>query len=167
MELRKYQENDVGEIRSAMAKYRRVLFQAQTGYGKTVVFSYIAISAQKYNRKVLILSDRTEILTQNGKKLSSFGADVDYVSPKHRKVPASNIVAMQGTYSKEFNKAIMEEYNIAAIITKESGESGGAENKINAALELDIPVVLIKRPKVEKLANHIMVRSIEELEKTL
>ena len=82
-------------------------------------------------------------------------------------VPASNIVAMQGTYSKEFNKAIMEEYNIAAIITKESGESGGAENKINAALELDIPVVLIKRPKVEKLANHIMVRSIEELEKTL
>lgn len=82
-------------------------------------------------------------------------------------VPASNIVAMQGTYSKEFNKAIMKEYNISAIITKESGESGGAENKINAALELDIPVVLIKRPNVKKLDNHIMVRSIEELENVL
>lgn len=78
-------------------------------------------------------------------------------------VPAENIVAMQGTYSKEFNMALMKEYDICAIITKESGESGGAENKINAALELGIPVVLIKRPKVEKLDNHIMVRSIENL----
>lgn len=82
-------------------------------------------------------------------------------------VPAANIVAMQGTYSKEFNMAIMKEYNIKAIITKESGESGGAENKINAALELGIPVVLITRPKVEKLNNHIMVRSIKELKEII
>lgn len=82
-------------------------------------------------------------------------------------VPAANIVAMQGTYSKEFNMAIMKEYNIKAIITKESGESGGAENKINAALELGIPVVLITRPKVEKLNKHIMVRSIEELKEII
>lgn len=82
-------------------------------------------------------------------------------------VPAANIIAMQGTYSKEFNKAMMKEYDIGAIITKESGESGGAENKINAALELDIPVVLIRRPKVEKLDSHIMVRSIEELKEVI
>ncbi len=82
-------------------------------------------------------------------------------------VQAENIVAMQGTYSKEFNMAIMKEYDIKAIITKESGASGGAENKINAALELGIPVVLIKRPNVEKLDNHVMVRSIEELKEVL
>ncbi|MBR0473160.1 MAG: precorrin-6A reductase [Methanosphaera sp.] len=78
-------------------------------------------------------------------------------------VPASNIIAMQGTYSKEFNMAIMKEYDISAIITKESGESGGTENKISAALELGIPVIIITRPKVEKLDKHTMVRSIEEL----
>ena len=82
-------------------------------------------------------------------------------------VPASNIIAMQGTYSKEFNMAIMKEYDINAIITKESGESGGTENKISAALELEIPVIIITRPKVEKLENHTMVRSIEELSKIL
>lgn len=82
-------------------------------------------------------------------------------------VPAGNIIAMQGTYSKEFNMALMKEYDISAIITKESGESGGAENKISAALELDIPVIIITRPKVEKLDKHIMVRSIEELSNVL
>jgi len=82
-------------------------------------------------------------------------------------VPAENIIAMQGTYSKEFNMALMKEYNVSAIITKESGESGGAEEKINAALELEIPVVLVTRPKIEKLEQHTVVRNIEELEKII
>lgn len=82
-------------------------------------------------------------------------------------VPAENIIAMQGTYSKELNMALMKEYNISAIITKESGESGGAETKINAALELEIPVVLVTRPKIEKLSNHKIVRSIDELKEII
>ena len=42
IELREYQKVSVDEIRQAMAKYRRVLFQLGTGGGKTVCFSYIA-----------------------------------------------------------------------------------------------------------------------------
>ena len=41
-------------------------------------------------------------------------------------IPAENIIAMQGTFSKEFNISLMKEYSVSAIITKESGESGGA-----------------------------------------
>ncbi|MBO7719181.1 MAG: precorrin-6A reductase [Methanosphaera sp.] len=82
-------------------------------------------------------------------------------------VPAENIIAMQGTYSKELNMALMKEYNVSAIITKESGESGGAETKINAALELDIPTILVLRPEIKELENHDVVRSIEELEKII
>ena len=70
---------------------------------------------------------------------------------------------MQGTYTKEFNKALMKEYNIKAMLTKESGESGGAEEKINAAIELQIPVILIKRPKIDGIDYYPIVRSIEEL----
>lgn len=103
--LRSYQQTAVSEIRTALAKYRRVLFQAQTGFGKTIVFSYIAMASQKYNRKVLILSDRTEILTQNGGALVKFGMDVDYITPKHRKVPAKNIVvAMAQTMKRRVEK---------------------------------------------------------------
>ncbi|OED30718.1 precorrin-6A reductase [Methanosphaera sp. WGK6] len=82
-------------------------------------------------------------------------------------IPAKNIIAMQGTYSKEFNMSLMKEYNVTAIITKESGESGGAEEKINAALELNIPVVLVTRPHVKKLENHRIVRSIDELKEII
>ena len=45
MQLREYQQTAVSEIRTALAKYRRVLFQAQTGFGKTIVFSYIAMAS--------------------------------------------------------------------------------------------------------------------------
>lgn len=78
-------------------------------------------------------------------------------------VNASNIVAMQGTYSEEFNKALMKEYNIKVMLTKESGESGGAEEKINAALDLEIPVVLVRRPVIKDIEKYPVVRSIEEL----
>lgn len=111
LELRDYQADSVAEIRTALAKYRRVLFQAQTGFGKTVVFTYIAIAAQKYNRKVLILSDRTEILKQNGGSIERSGADVDYISPKHRKLPTKNIVvAMAQTMNRRVEKPEWADY---------------------------------------------------------
>lgn len=82
-------------------------------------------------------------------------------------IKAQNIIAMQGVFSKEFNKALMSEYNISVMLTKESGESGGAEEKINAALELGIPVILVKRPIINDLKNYPVVRSIEELNNIL
>lgn len=111
IELRKYQQDSVNEIKQALKQYRRVLFQAQTGFGKTIVFSYIAASSQRFNRKVLILSDRTEILLQNGGALQKFGMDVDYVSPKHRNVPKKNIVvAMAQTMKRRVEKPEWVEY---------------------------------------------------------
>ena len=54
IKLREYQQTAIEEIRVALAKYRRVLFQAQTAFGKTITFSYIALASQKFNRKVHI-----------------------------------------------------------------------------------------------------------------
>ncbi|MCD7782108.1 MAG: precorrin-6A reductase [Methanosphaera sp.] len=82
-------------------------------------------------------------------------------------IKASNIIAMQGTFSKEFNKSLMKEYNVSIVLTKESGESGGAEEKINAALDLGIPIILVTRPVVEGLDQYPIVRSIEELDEIL
>ena len=74
-----------------------------------------------------------------------------------------NIIAMQGTYSKNFNKALMEEYNISLIITKESGATGGTASKIDAALDLDIKVVIVIRPEVIELKNKIVFNNINDL----
>lgn len=111
LQLRPYQQTAVAEIRQALTKYRRVLFQAPCAFGKTICFSYITASSQKYGRRVLILSSRCEILTQNGGSLAKFGMDVDYVSPKHKKIPSKNIVvAMAQTMKRRIEQPEWQEY---------------------------------------------------------
>jgi precorrin-6A/cobalt-precorrin-6A reductase len=74
-----------------------------------------------------------------------------------------NIIAMQGTFSKNFNKAIMEEYGISVILTKESGATGGMPSKIAAALEIGIDTVIVVRPEVEELKNKTIFNNIDDL----
>lgn len=50
-------------------------------------------------------------------------------------------------YEKENDEvSLFKSLNPQAIITKESGESGGFQEKVKAALELNIPVLVVKRP---------------------
>ncbi|HMK53986.1 MAG TPA: precorrin-6A reductase [Methanobacteriaceae archaeon] len=74
-----------------------------------------------------------------------------------------NIIAMQGTFSIEFNQALMKEYHAGVIITKESGESGGTISKIEAALKLKIPVIVVERPEIHELKKEKVKGSVEEL----
>ena len=60
-----------------------------------------------------------------------------------------NIVAMQGKFTKDLNRALFENYSADVVITKESGEIGGVDTKIDAANELGIPVIMIDRPKID------------------
>ncbi len=74
-----------------------------------------------------------------------------------------NIIAMQGIFSKEFNKALFKEYEATLIITKESGETGGTPSKISAAVELGIDVVLVTRPKVAELEKENIFTRLDEI----
>ncbi|MGM0369484.1 MAG: precorrin-6A reductase [Bacillota bacterium] len=60
-----------------------------------------------------------------------------------------NIIAMQGPFSKQLNKVLLEDYNIDLLVTKASGKTGGVDTKLEAASELDIPVLLITRPELD------------------
>lgn len=62
---------------------------------------------------------------------------------------ADNIIAMKGPFTKEMNVETFRKYNIGVLITKESGIEGGFMEKIYACEELGIPVVIIKRRKLE------------------
>lgn len=62
---------------------------------------------------------------------------------------SSHIIAAQGPFSEEFNRAMLREYKADVLVTKESGTAGGVESKVNAALALNIPVVMVERPKIE------------------
>ena len=79
------------------------------------------------------------------------------------KLNQENIIAMQGVFSKKFNKSLFEEYNISLIITKDSGETGGTSSKISAAVELGLDIVLVTRPKVAELENENIFSDLDEI----
>lgn len=75
IKLRDYQQNAVDKIRRFFGKGKHAILQAPTGAGKTIIFSYIAQNAASKGKKVLILTNRTELLTQTGGSLEQFGVD--------------------------------------------------------------------------------------------
>ena len=71
-----------------------------------------------------------------------------------------DIVAMQGQFSKEINKALFKFYGADILLTRDSGSAGGTDTKISAALELRIETVLVKRSKMNA---GLIVSNIQEL----
>ncbi|MFZ7120684.1 MAG: precorrin-6A reductase [Eubacteriaceae bacterium] len=59
-----------------------------------------------------------------------------------------NIIAMQGPFSYKINEAMFTELNIKYLVTKDSGRSGGIEEKIKAAINNGVEVIMIKRPNL-------------------
>ncbi len=64
-------------------------------------------------------------------------------------IKAKNIIGMQGPFSKEFNKAVYQNYGIKYVVTKESGNTGGELEKIEAAIEMGVIPVVLKRPEIK------------------
>ena len=61
----------------------------------------------------------------------------------------AQIIAMQGPFSRELNRAMYEKYKADVIVTKNSGTIGGTDAKFQAAEDLDLPVVVIDRPVLD------------------
>ncbi len=60
------------------------------------------------------------------------------------------IIAMQGPFSEEMNIAFLKDLGIGAILTKESGEAGGFEEKLSAAAKCGVKAVVLKNPESRK-----------------
>ncbi|CAM4390347.1 precorrin-6A reductase [Paenibacillus tarimensis] len=64
-------------------------------------------------------------------------------------VEQKNIIAMQGPFSKELNKALFDQYGVTLMITKESGKEGAVDDKLEAALEMGLETIVIGRPVID------------------
>lgn len=97
------------------------------------------------------------------------------VLPDHRVIKSvqslgvntRDIVAMQGPFSKDMNRITFKMYCASVIVTKDSGRVGGTDTKIAAALDLKIPVVIIKRPKLLKDGDNDVHTYEQVLEKVV
>ena len=100
------------------------------------------------------------LLTTGAKELSSFSV-LDparlyaRVLPTHESLtacetlglPHRNILALWGPFSQEFNAAILRQYAIRWLVTKDGGEAGGFPEKCAAARQTGTRVLLLRRPE--------------------
>ncbi|MCM1565954.1 MAG: precorrin-6A reductase [Dehalobacter sp.] len=122
------------------------------------------IYADNSEDAVRVLNDKTGnvFLSCGSKEIETFTGIKDYqervfarvlpvrdVMEKCEKLgfKKSNISYMQGPFSKELNIAMLKASQARFLVTKDSGETGGFQEKIEAARELGITVVLIRRPE--------------------
>ncbi|MEC2073868.1 precorrin-6A reductase [Alkalihalophilus marmarensis] len=134
--------------------------QAHFGKGITIVDDYVTAAEHALRRRGVIM------LTTGSKTLQVFTErlldqpDIRLIARmlprkdnmekcEELKLPQKDIVAMQGPFTKEFNSALYKQYAVTTMITKESGKVGSVDEKVEAALELGIEVIMIKRPKIE------------------
>jgi precorrin-6A/cobalt-precorrin-6A reductase len=79
---------------------------------------------------------------------------------KELRLNPEQIIAFHGSGNKEILKAIIQMKDITWIVTKESGNIGGCDVKVAAALEMGKKVLVIKRPLNEA---GLVFRNIKEV----
>jgi precorrin-6A/cobalt-precorrin-6A reductase len=73
---------------------------------------------------------------------------------------ARQIIAMQGPFSEAMNKAMIDDYDIDYLVTKDTGRAGGLEEKTKAAIKLGVKVLCIEK---EKAASDLVWESQKQL----
>ena len=73
------------------------------------------------------------------------------------------IIAMQGPFSHDMNVALIKEVGAKVILTKESGSSGGFEEKLSAARECGVKCVVIESPEKEDVSDRNSCKSVKEV----
>jgi len=73
------------------------------------------------------------------------------------------IIAMQGPFSASMNEAMLRQYGISVLVTKESGVSGGFSEKLEAAKKTGTAVFVVGRPKDEGISFYKVCRELERL----
>lgn len=61
-------------------------------------------------------------------------------------IQASHIIAMQGPFGKELNIALMHQFAIRWLVTKDGGNPGGFAEKLEAAQVCGVRSIVIRRP---------------------
>lgn len=104
------------------------------------------------------------LVTTGSKELASYTSLTDYQERIYARVlslvevvsscaslgiEGKHLLCMQGPFSKEMNVALIHQFDIAWMVSKESGRAGGFLEKYQAAKETGCKMIVIGRPKEE------------------
>jgi precorrin-6A/cobalt-precorrin-6A reductase len=73
------------------------------------------------------------------------------------------IIAMKGPFSADLNRALYQFCQPDVVITKESGQEGGFQEKIAPAIEAGIPCIVIERPQSDAAMFGSVCHSFDEI----
>lgn len=132
---------DMHEKITVVADYREAAELAAKRRG-VIMLTTGSKTLHIFAEKLLPLPDTTMLIrmlprVDNMQKCEELG-----IQQKH-------IIAMQGPFSKELNKALYEQFQVTCMITKETGKAGSFDEKVEAALEMGIETIIIARPSIE------------------
>ncbi len=65
-------------------------------------------------------------------------------------IKGKQIIAMQGPFSTKMNEALIQQYGISCLVTKQSGVTGGYFEKVKAAGNAGISVYVVGHPKEDE-----------------
>jgi precorrin-6A/cobalt-precorrin-6A reductase len=97
--------------------------------GSKFVDKFIPLGVERLFARVLSTSDSVALCEQAGLK-------------------PVNVIAMCGVGSVALNLALLNEFDIRFLVTKESGAEGGLQEKIEAANQMNAEVIIIQRPAI-------------------
>lgn len=122
-----------------------------------------ALYAESTEEAVRMLEgmDGNILLTTGSKEIKKFSALPGFADRVYARVlsveesiaacreaglPASHILAMQGPFSKNLNRVMLEDLNCSILVTKDGGVKGGFPEKAAAAEEAGAVLLVIGRP---------------------
>lgn len=164
-------ENIRTACQATETEYRRLLRPASKIVGGGVVVDSAEQAAQW-----LLKREGNILLTTGAKELHAFaglGGKRLYprVLPLHTSitaceeagVPHRNIIAMQGPFSLQLNQALLRQFDIRYLVTKDGGEIGGFAAKIHAAEQEGVQAVVISRPEDSGQTIEQILQECEEM----
>ena len=78
-------------------------------------------------------------------------------------IPTGQIIAMQGPFSAALDLALMEQFSVRVLVTKDGGPAGGMPEKLAAARQHGAAVVVLRRPPAGK--TYTVTEILERLTK--
>ena len=129
--------------------------------GESLKSECLYVESAKAAAEALTTTVGNILLTTGTKELSAFTVVPEFAERMYPRIlPAaesvgecatlgfkrSHIIAMQGPFSRELNLAVMRQYAIRVMVTKDGGVEGGFPEKMLAASEAEVGVVVIGRP---------------------
>lgn len=140
-----YVRYERAEIKTSYEKIHRVESYEEAAVKSAELGKNIFLTTGSRNLKIFLQSDALKNCNITARILPT--AEVIAECEKIGLTP-KQIIAVQGPFSTALNVELFRHANAEVVVTKNSGQIGGADTKIAAAEILNLPVVMIDRPKI-------------------